>query len=45
MTMGIKDIMSAKTVVLMASGNGKRDIMQKALYGEITPKVCFTMGS
>lgn len=38
-TMGIKDIMSAKTVVLMASGSGKKDIMKKALFGEITPAV------
>lgn len=38
-TMGIKDIMSAKTVILMVSGSGKRDILKKALYGEITPKV------
>lgn len=38
-TMGIKDIMSAKTVVLMASGSGKKDIMKKALFEEITPMV------
>lgn len=38
-TMGIKDIMSAKTVVLMASGASKREIMKKALYGDITPEV------
>lgn len=38
-TMGIKDIMAAETVLLMASGSNKRDILKKALYGDITPQV------
>lgn len=38
-TMGIKSIMQAKSIVLLASGEGKADIMEKALFGPITPKV------
>lgn len=38
-TMGIKDIMAAETVLLMASGSNKRDILKKAIYGDITPQV------
>ena len=37
--MGIKDIMSAERIILMASGSSKRGILKKALYGGITPKV------
>ena len=37
-TMGMKDIMLAKKIVLLA-GAEKKDIIEKALYGEITPKV------
>lgn len=38
-TMGIKTIMSAKKVLLIASGADKKDILEKALYGPITPQV------
>lgn len=38
-TMGIKSIMLAKKIVLIASGKGKAEILNKALNGPITPKV------
>ncbi len=38
-TMGIKSIMSAKKVILVANGSGKRDIIKKAIYGPVTPEV------
>lgn len=38
-TMGIKSIMQSRAVLLMASGEGKADIMEEALYGPITPTV------
>lgn len=38
-TMGIKTIMQSKKVVLVANGAEKREIVEKALYGPITPKV------
>ncbi|WP_312642894.1 glucosamine-6-phosphate deaminase [Hydrogenoanaerobacterium sp.] len=38
-TMGIKSIMQAKAIILLASGEGKADIMETALFGPITPKV------
>lgn len=38
-TMGIKTIMSAKKILLMASGERKTDIIKEALFGQITPNV------
>lgn len=38
-TMGIQNIMSAKKVLLMATGEAKADALYKALYGPITPQV------
>lgn len=38
-TMGIKTIMSAKKILLIASGADKKEILERALYGPITPKV------
>ena len=38
-TMGIKTIMSAKKLVLMASGAAKRDILLKSIRGPITPRI------
>ena len=38
-TMGMKSIMSAKKVLLLASGKNKQDILHKSLYGPITPAV------
>jgi len=37
--MGIKSIMGAKKVILMAAGAAKRDILLKAINGPITPQV------
>jgi glucosamine-6-phosphate deaminase len=36
-TMGIKTILEAKRVILMAWGEGKASVMQKALEGQISP--------
>ena len=38
-TMGIKSIMHAKKVLLVAGGPEKEEIIKKALYGPITPDV------
>lgn len=38
-TMGIKSIMQAKKIVLIASGEGKANILYEALFGPITPAV------
>lgn len=38
-TMGMGGIMSAKKVLLIANGAGKRDIVEKAFFGPITPAV------
>ncbi len=38
-TMGIKSIMQAKKLLLIANGPDKKDIMHKALYGPVTPLV------
>jgi glucosamine-6-phosphate deaminase len=38
-TMGMKSIMQAKSILLIANGAKKWDILQKALYGKITPFV------
>lgn len=38
-TMGVKSIMDAKKIILIASGQGKKDIVEKAVYGEVTPMV------
>jgi len=38
-TMGMHSIMMAKRIILLASGEGKAKIMQKALYGPITTMV------
>lgn len=38
-TMGIMSIMQAKKIILIANGKNKRDIVEKAVYGPITPKV------
>lgn len=38
-TMGIKSIMHAKKIILVASGTGKKDIINKAIYGPVTPEV------
>lgn len=38
-TMGIASIMQAKKILLIASGEEKAEILQRAFYGPITPKV------
>lgn len=38
-TMGIKAIMQAKKIVLIANGSAKAEIIEKALAGEITPEI------
>ncbi len=38
-TMGMKSIMSAKKVLLIANGKNKKEIVEKAFFGPITPKV------
>ena len=38
-TMGMEGIMQAKKVLLIANGAAKKDIVEKAFYGPITPEV------
>ena len=38
-TMGIKSIMRAKKILMVVSGSGKADILEKALFGPVTPLV------
>lgn len=38
-TMGMGGIMTAKKVLLIASGKNKKEIMEKAFFGPITPEV------
>lgn len=39
LTMGIKAIMQAKKILLVANGPKKADVLEKALYGPVTPAV------
>ena len=39
LSMGIGGIMSAKKILLLANGKGKAEILEKSLFGEVTPKV------
>ena len=39
LSMGIGQIMSAKSIVLIALGAGKADILEAALFGKVTPAV------
>ena len=39
MTMGVQSIMRSKRIVLLANGQGKSKIIERALYGDITPQV------
>lgn len=38
-TMGIGTIMKARKIVLLASGDGKADIVKRAFFGPVTPEV------
>lgn len=39
LTMGIGTILSAKKIILLANGQNKKDIIERAISGEITPLV------
>lgn len=39
LSMGIGQIMSAKKILLIAIGAGKADILERALFGDVTPAV------
>ena len=38
-TMGMVSIMQAKKILLIANGKAKKDIVQKAFFGPITPEI------
>jgi len=38
-TMGMKAIMKARKILLIVSGGDKRDILEKAIHGDVTPEV------
>ena len=38
-TMGIKTIMQARKVLMVANGVGKAEIIKKALFGPVTPEI------
>ena len=38
-TMGIKSIMQAKKILLIVSGEDKRDILHQSLFGPVTPNI------
>lgn len=38
-TMGIKTVMHAKSIILMATGKGKAEIIRKTVQGPVTPEV------
>ena len=38
-TMGIRPIMQAKKVIMIANGSNKAEIIRKAFYGKITPQI------
>ncbi|HEX3038934.1 MAG TPA: glucosamine-6-phosphate deaminase [Caproiciproducens sp.] len=38
-TMGIKAMMQAKKILLVVSGDSKAEILEKALYGPVTPEI------
>lgn len=38
-TMGMKSIMQAKKILLIANGQNKKEILEKAFYGPVSPKV------
>ena len=37
--MGMLSIMQAKKILMVVNGEGKKEILEKALFGPITPKV------
>lgn len=38
-SMGIKTIMNSRKIILLASGSNKAEIIEKTVYGDITPQV------
>ena len=38
-TMGLKPIMTSKRIIIMGKGEKKKDILLKALHGDVTEKV------
>ncbi len=38
-TMGIKSIMNAKKIILIANGQDKKEIVERAFFGPVTPEV------
>lgn len=38
-TMGMASIMQAKKILLIANGKAKEDVLNKALFGSVTPKI------
>jgi len=38
-TLGVGGILNAKKILLIANGKNKKDILEKAIYGKITPQV------
>ena len=38
-TMGLKPIMSSKRIIIMANGKYKKDILEQAMYGDITENI------
>ena len=38
-TMGLKPIMSSKKIIIMANGKHKKDILEQAMYGDITEDI------
>ena len=39
LSMGIGQIMKAKKIILLANGKGKAEILERALFGDVTPRV------
>ena len=38
-TMGIKTVMNAKSIIIIALGKAKAEIVKKTIYGDVTPDV------
>ena len=39
LTMGMKSIMQARKIIIVANGEQKKEILEKAIFGEITPLI------
>jgi glucosamine-6-phosphate deaminase len=38
-TIGMKELLASRTILLLASGRGKREIVRRALLGPVTPEI------